>query len=96
MMQNTSKSPSEFAVSGQTFRTGLRRGEDDWNGTVGKARAEIENEEQVRIFGNNRKKNKRKGYTVRSFVISVGLFAYFLCHRTKGRDKKVICSMHWV
>ena len=73
-----------------------RRSEDDWNGTVGKARAEIENEAQVRIFGNKRKENKRKGYTMRSFVISVVFFAYFLCHRTKGHDKKVTCSMHWI
>jgi hypothetical protein len=57
-----------------------RRSEDDWNGTVEKARAEIENEAQVRIFGNNKKKNKWKGYTMRSCVISVVLFAYFLCH----------------
>ena len=68
-----------------------RRGEKDWDETVGKTRAENENEAQLRIFGNNRKKKnkkkkkkkkkkKRKGYTMRSFVISVVLFAYFLCH----------------
>ena len=37
-----------------------RRTEKDWNGTAGKARAERENEVQVRIFGNNRKKEKKK------------------------------------
>ena len=43
-----------------------------------------------------RRRRRRKGYTMRSFVISVVLFAYFLCHWTKGHDRKVICSMHWV